>query len=501
VRSPDTVQLTPLPTTKCVLMGWGRTAPTAAYVVRPASIDECSALIEDPPTRGLIVRGAGRSYGDAAQNAGGCAVLLQSIARQVRLDIPNRRVVAGAAVSLAELIELLVPRGYFLPVVPGTAHITVGGAIAADIHGKNHHRDSSIGAHIDSLKVLTASGSIDADKTSDHDVFAAVVGGMGLAGMIIEAGIGIEPIESAWMAVDTKKTSDIEETMAELESLDRKRQYSVAWVDSSARGRALGRGIVQGADHADAASVTECGKTPFYPFVLGSRIRLLEFGSAPQGWPEDAEGIIPPPESSDPVATAASICEELALALRPARPVTIASFNRVWYWRSPKNENDSLLPLAKFFFPLDGMPGWNRLYGKAGFVQYQFVVPDGSEVVIADALSQLVSIGAYSPVTVLKRMGPASNFPMSFPIPGWTLAVDIPAGIEGLGNVLARLDTLIAEAGGRVYLAKDSRMRAEMLSAMYGRLEEWQELRSKLDPQGIFESDLSRRLSLKEKSR
>lgn len=487
------------PVTRCTLMGWGRTAPTASDVIRPVSPAECMQVLEKPPRRGVIVRGAGRSYGDAAQNAGGAAVLLDSVARRVELDPDDKSVRVGAAVRLAELIEHLVPRGFFLPVVPGTAHITLGGALAADIHGKNHHRDSSIGAYVDRLEVLTPSGMLEAERGSGDDVFGAVIGGMGLAGMILQARLRLELIESAWMTVDTKKTSDLDETMAAIESLDGKKRYSVAWVDTSVGGRRLGRGIVQGADHADAVLAAQSGKRPFPPLVLGRRTRLLEFGSAPQGWPDDAEGIGTPTELGDPVATATTILEGLALAARLLRPTTISLFNRLWYHRAPRNEGEALSPLARFFFPLDAIGGWNRLYGKAGFVQYQFVVPYGEEIVISHALSELVSVGAYSPVAVLKRLGPATGFPLSFPVPGWTLAVDVPAGIEGLGRILARLDEAVAEAGGRAYLAKDSRMAPETVAAMYERLDEWRELRAKLDPRGVFESDLSRRLSLKEK--
>lgn len=500
--SNKAVRSTAPPAIHCLLTGWGRTAPTASDIIRPASLDECFRLVEDPPERGVIARGAGRSYGDAAQCAGGAAVLLNSIAHRVAFDPVSETVEAGAAVPFAELVEHLIPRGFFLPVVPGTAHVTVGGAIAADIHGKNHHRDSSIGSYVEFLRLVTGSGVIEADPVSDRDVFGAVIGGMGLSGIVLEARLRLEPIESGWMTVDTEKTADLDETMAVLESLDGRRRYSVAWIDSSAQGGRLGRGIVQGADHADAASVLDSGRTVFPAPSLGRRIRLLEFGSSPQGWPDDADGIVTPAQIGDPVSSATYLVENLALALRPARPVTIATFNRLWYKKAPKKECGALVPLGRFFFPLDAIGGWNRLYGKPGFVQYQFVVPHGRESVISHALAELAAAGAYSPVTVLKRMGPATGFPLSFPIPGWTLALDVPAGIRGLGRILGRLDEIVAEAGGRVYLAKDSRMKPELVGAMYDRLDEWRELRAKLDPACVFKSDLSRRLSLegKEKS-
>ncbi len=487
------------PAVRCVSTGWGRATPSATDIVRPASLEECYDLLSDPPTRGIIVRGAGRSYGDAAQNAGGVTLLLDSLARRLQLDTARKTVEVGAAVSLAELLEHLIPRGLFLPVLPGTAHITVGGAIAADIHGKNHHRDSSLGAHVLSLRVIGASGMLEAERDSGAPVFDAVIGGMGLAAMIVDARIRLEAIDSAWMAVDTEKTTGLDETMAALESLDAKKRYSVAWIDTSIGGKYLGRGVVQGADHADRRWVADAGRSASRMPVLGRRLRILEFGSAPQGYPDDWEGITYPADEGSLVSAATSLFEEAFLAIRPARPASIALFNRLWYKKAPRSRSDELQPLNRFFFPLDAIGGWNRVYGKSGFVQYQFVVPYGREDVISRALTELRSIGAYSPVTVLKRMGAGSGFPLSFPIPGWTLALDIPVVIEGLNRILNRLDEAVAEAGGRVYLAKDSRMRKELVSPMYKRIDEWREARAKLDPEGIFESDMSRRLSLKER--
>ncbi len=488
-----------IPAARCVLVGWGRTSPSGARLVRPASLEEAERIVGEPPQRGVIARGAGKSYGDAAQNAGGVALLLGPLASSAQLDAHAGTVRVGAAVTLAELLELSVPRGFTLPVLPGTAHVTVGGAVAADIHGKNHHRDSSIGAHILRLEVLTPSGIVEVERSTSKGrrVFDAVVGGMGLAGVILSAEIRLERIASGWMTTDTQKTVDLDDTMATLEALDTSRRYSVAWLDTSASGKRLGRGIVQGADHAEAEAVASSGRPVFPPITLGRRLGLVGFGLAPRGWPAEAEGIEIAPESYDPLGLVASLLEDLFSRWRLVRPATIAAFNTFWYRNAPKSRRGDLVPLGKFFFPLDAVGAWNRLYGKPGFLQYQFVVPYGSEGVIARALEELRSAKAYSPVSVLKRMGEPSGYPLSFPTPGWTLAVDVPVWVPGLRRVLDRLDEAVADAGGRVYLAKDSRMRPEVMARMYPRLEEWREARAELDERDAFESDLGRRLHMK----
>ncbi|MEV5408053.1 FAD-binding oxidoreductase [Thermopolyspora sp. NPDC052614] len=440
------------------LTGWGRTAPTRALLVSPRDAADLSALVAAAPPRGLIARGLGRSYGDAAQNAGGVVVDCTALERRWSLDEAAGEVTATAGVSLDELMRALVPRGWFVPVSPGTRHVTVGGAIAADVHGKNHHVDSSFGAHLRSLTLVTADGRARV-LTPGDELFWATVGGMGLTGLIAEATFGLVPIETSRMRVDIERTRDLDHTLEVMTATDHRYRYTVAWIDLLATGARLGRGVLTRADHARREDLPRGG-------------RGLDF--APAAW----------------------------LAAPPYVPggllnrLTVRAFNQVWYGKAPRRRHGLIQPIAPFFHPLDFVRDWNRIYGPRGFVQYQFAVPFGAEDTLRRVVSRLSADGVVSFLTVLKRFGAGTPGPLSFPMPGWTLALDIPAGVPGLAALLRELDEWIAAAGGRIYLAKDSRMRAELLPAMYPRLNEWRNIRNKVDPHGLFRSDLARRLDL-----
>ncbi len=452
------------------LTGWGRTAPTSARVHVPSSPQEVAELVAEriagEPAgrmRGLLARGLGRCYGDAAQSAGGDVLSTEGLGG-IELEGTTGLAVVGAGVSLDRLLRVVVPRGWFVPVTPGTRYVTVGGAIAADVHGKNHHVDGSFGGHVAWLELVDGTGRLRRlapdGEAEEARAFWATVGGLGLTGVVTRVAVQLRPVASAWIDVRTERAHDLASLMATLREHDRRHRYTVAWVDVLARGRRAGRGVLTSGDHAAAEAVLARGHDPL--------------AYAP------AERLAAPP-----------------LPAAAVGPVTARLFDALWYAKAPTRPRDTVERLESFFHPLDGVRSWNRLYGPRGFVQYQFVVPDDREDVVERAVGELGGSGAAPFLGVLKRFGAAGPAPLSFPRPGWTLAVDLPAGRPGrLAPVLDRLDEAVAAAGGAVYLVKDSRVRPDLLGAFYPRLAEWRSVRDGLDPHRLFASDLSRRLGL-----
>jgi len=439
------------------LTGWGRTAPSVSRYVPVHGEADVQAIIADAPARGVLARGLGRSYGDAAQS-GGAVVLDTSGMSTVSLDPRNQNVTAGAGASLDQVLRTIVPQGFFIPVSPGTRMVTVGGAVAADVHGKNHHVDGSFGAHVQSMTLIDGEANVRTLTPDSGDPFWATIGGMGLTGVVTEATFDVLPISSSWISVDTERGNDLDDVMARMIARDDDYRYSVAWIDSV---HSSGRGVITRGDHAPVDALTSKKAT-----------KALRF---------------------DPrvLATAPNIVPSGVL-----NTFTVRAFNEAWFRKHPKSQRGALQSIGAFFHPLDGVQEWNRIYGPAGFLQYQFVVPDEASDVIAIALKRLRDAGAPSFLTVLKRFGASNPAPLSFPRPGWTLAIDVPAGIDGLAQVLDELDEQVAAVGGRLYLAKDSRQSAAMMERTYSQLADWRKTRSTMDPEGIFTSDLGRRLGL-----
>ncbi|MGW7239161.1 FAD-binding protein [Streptomyces sp. NPDC054804] len=450
------------PGTTVSVTGWGRTAPTAARLIRPRTYQEAANAIRSCGERGGIARGLGRAYGDAAQNAGGAVLDMTGLDRIHAIDADGGTLLCDAGVSLHRLTEVLLPLGWFVPVTPGTRQVTVGGAIGADIHGKNHHVSGSFSRHVLSFELLTADGQVRT-VSRGTPLFDATAGGMGLTGVILTATIRLLPVETSYMTVDTERATDLDDLMHRLTTTDHRYRYSVAWIDLLARGVATGRAVLTRGDHAPREALGEDSRAGRAP--LAFRPRRLP--AAPAFVPEGLLG-----------------------------RTSVGLFNELWYRKAPRARTGQLQRISAFFHPLDGVPHWNRVYGRGGFVQYQFVVGYGQEDALRRIVARISERRCPSFLAVLKRFGDADPGWLSFPLPGWTLALDIPAALPGLGVFLDELDEEVAGAGGRVYLAKDARLRPDLLAAMYPRLADFRALRAELDPRGVFVSDLSRRLGL-----
>ncbi len=437
-----------------VLTGWGRTAPSRAFVTAPGDVTQLQEIIAAQPARGLLARGAGRSYGDAAQNAGGY-ILHPVTAPAVEVDPAAATAQVSASTTFTELLERVVPHGLLPPVLPGTRHLTVGGAVAADVHGKNQHIDGSISAWIDEIDLLDGEGKRHLiTPAGEPGAFRATVGGMGLTGVILGVTLRLLPISGTALQVTSTRLPDLDALLAAMDAATSR--YAVAWIDSSGGGRTLGRGVLDTGDHLTGPG------------------------------PADTDGLAYRP---------GRVLKAPALPFCPFTPATARAFNGIWYRTAPA-ELAGLVPLHRYFHRLDAVTQWNRALGPRGFLQYQFVVPADASPLIAEVLTTLRRHHAAPFLGTLKRFGPASGNYLSFPGPGWSLAVDFPAGNRGLRVVLDHLDRRVAELGGRIYLAKDARLRPDTFAAMYRSLGPWRAAREQLDPRGVFCSDLGRRLGL-----
>ncbi len=449
--------LTPRPAVVC---GWGRIGAASVLSVRPG--DPAAARRAVPGLtaglggrgRGAIARGMARSYGDAAQRHGGVVIDTTGLA-SFDLDAERGLVRAQAGVTLGRLLTALEPEGWVLPVVPGTQHVTVGGAIAADIHGKNHAVAGTFGAHVEAMVLLTAAGDLR-ELTAEHEpeLWRATVGGMGLTGVILSAAIRLKRLPGPLLSVDTDRVASLDDALAILGGPGG--EYRVAWLDLL--GPAAARGTVTRAAHveADPTRAPRSGSATVAP-------RL----TIPARWPN---GLL--------------------------RPAVVRAHNAHRFRRTPRRRTAALESYGAHMFPLDAVDAWPRLYGAAGLVQYQFAVPRGREEVLDRVIGRLRRSPVPVYLAVLKDLGPAGEAMLSFPVGGWTLALDMPGNAPGLASILRTFDESVAGAGGRVYLAKDGRLRQDALAAMYPRAAEWRAVRDRVDPDGVWCSDLAIRTGL-----
>jgi decaprenylphospho-beta-D-ribofuranose 2-oxidase len=448
------------------LSGWGNTSPSVASVVdvSASELARPGALAElGPFSRGAIMRGLGRSYGDPAQNGGGTVLRLTGDDASMILDPDAGTLTVGAGVSLDTILRDIVPRGWFVPVTPGTRFVTVGGCIASDVHGKGHHADRSFGSHVVAMTMLLADGTIQHITPDTHaDLWWATIGGMGLTGIIIDATFGLIPIETGHFLVDTERVPNLDVLLERMEDGDHQYRYSVAWIDLVATGSSLGRSVLSLGNHAS----------------LGE-LRSYE-----------------PEAALDPLAFDPPVLPGVPVGMpNVLNRAAVRAFNEFWY-RKTQREHHGIESITAFFHPLDMVGHWNRLYGRAGFLQYQFVVPFEAVDTLRAIVGKISAEGHASFLAVLKRLGAESGGLLSFPKPGWTLTLDLPAGVDGLGRLLRELDELVIAAGGRHYLAKDAFCPPEVIRAGYPRLDEWKAIRHRVDPDGLWVSDQARRLEL-----
>lgn len=441
------------------LSGWGRMRKAECAVCRPEKLAALRAAVAAPPGGTVIARGAGRSYGDTATNAGGAVIDCARLDRMLAFDPATGTLECEAGVLLADILDVFLPRGWFLPVSPGTKFVTVGGAIANDIHGKNHHRDGTFAQHVDWIDLLTADGETRrCGPDDDAELFWATAGGIGLTGVIVAAQIRLLPVASAYLRVDYQRAADLDAALAAMADSDDRYRYSVCWVDCLARGGSLGRSVLMQGNHAGPG---ELGAHEARPFTVPQR--------GTRNIPVDFPGFA-------------------------LNPLSIAAFNTVFHALHPNREG-CLVDYDKYFYPLDRIHHWNRMYGKRGFAQYQATFPKSEAAGLKRLLEALAASRRASFLAVLKCFGPASPGPLSHPIEGYTLTLDLP-NHAGLGDFLRDLDRILLDHGARLYTAKDSTTTAEAFAAMYPRLDEFRAVCGRVDPKGRFASDMARRLGL-----
>lgn len=441
------------------LAGWGNVDPVDCRVAAPATRSALRAAIAGPGR--CIARGLGRSYGDSAVLGDGTVVEQRFCDRILGFDPIDGVVDCEAGVSLADLIAVYLPRGFFLPTTPGTKFVTVGGAIAADVHGKNHHADGTFGTHVVDLDLLVADGSVvTCAPDRDGDLFWATVGGMGLTGVILRARIRLLPVRTAWFRTRTERHGDLGSVLARLADPQAQARYSVGWIDCLATGASLGRTVLMLGDHAGVEDLPHRERRrPLVPKARRARSVPVDFpGWALNRW-------------------------------------SVAAFNQCYWWS--QGPGGRLVDYDRWFYPLDAMHGWNRIYGKRGFVQYQALFADAqAEAGLRRLLERIAAAGAASFLAVIKRCGPANPSPLSFLHEGVTLALDLPNTGAALRDLVRDLDRIVLDHGGRLYLAKDTLMDAATFAAMYPRRDDFLRVKARVDPAGRFVSDQARRVGL-----
>jgi FAD/FMN-containing dehydrogenase len=438
-----------------MLSGWGHYPQADCRQKTARSIADISATLAQEPQ--LIARGMGRSYGDAALNTA-CTLDMKRMNRMLDFDETTGSLICESGVTLADILTTFIPRGWFIPVTPGTKFVTVGGMLAADVHGKNHHKAGSFGDYVEAFDLALADGRIvTCTHSQNPDLFAATRGGMGLTGVILRLTFRLMHIETAFMHQETVKARNLDEVMEQFEA-SANTNYSVAWIDCLATGDTLGRSLLYLGEHA---LPDECSEK--------QRAKLLS---------ADKQKSLSIPRFFPPFML---------------NRFTVRAFNALYY-RIHK-PGKKTIGYHQFFYPLDGLHHWHRLYGRKGFVQYQCVIPKAnSKAGLQSLLSEIAISGTGPFLAVLKLLGPGGPL-MSFPMEGYTLALDFPATAK-VFDLLDRLDDIVEEHGGRIYLAKDARSSPEAIQKGYSALQRFQEVRHSWQAAERFSSLLSQRLKL-----
>lgn len=438
-----------------ILSGWGRFPQQLCTVHQPRGEDELRALLSGGP---LIARGNGRGYGDCAMNRNG-TVDMRRFNRMLAFDQASGQLVAEAGVMLTDVIGTFLSRGWFPAVTPGTRFVTIGGMAAADVHGKNHHRDGTFGRFVDWIDLLCADGEVRRCCAQENaELLSWTIGGMGLTGVILRVAFRLRPVESAWIRQTTLPAPDLDTAMALFEEYSAA-TYSVAWIDCLGSGKGLGRSAL----------------------MLGEHARLDE---------------LEPARRKDPFAGRRRHARKVPFDAPEAalNRLTVKAFNALYYRRAVAARGEALVDWDAYFYPLDALEQWNRIYGARGFMQFQCALPlAAAREGLAELLRAIAASGQGSFLSVLKRMGPECG-PVSFPLEGYTLALDFPVSERSLA-LMKRLDDITIDHGGRFYLAKDARMTAQTLRRSDARVPGFVALRENLGL-AIFRSSQSERLCL-----
>jgi decaprenylphospho-beta-D-ribofuranose 2-oxidase len=432
---------------------WGRLCPVDMQVECPGTQDEVEAAMRNAPGKGLVAFGAGRSYGDQPLVSVGSAILTRELDRLGAFDPHTGELVAEAGVTLREIVRQFLPRGYMPPVCPGTGFVTLGGCVANDIHGKNHESKGGFGQHVQWFDLLLPSGEVRRVSPDDAELFSATLGGMGLTGVILRVCLRLQAVCSNAVDLQEERVPNLEAFIDRFEAVRTKASYSVGWIDGMAVGRHLGRGVLETAEPSETDVVTTT------PTRLSLRWTLPSFALS---------------------------------------PLSVKAFNALYYRRIPALGRRRKVGLERFLFPLDAIANWNRLYGRRGFFQFQCVLPDQEAFAGLGRLLRAVSAWrASSFLAVLKTLGGASQGMLSFPMRGYTLAMDLP-NRDGVRDLLANLEAITLEHRGRVYLAKDAALSPSGFRRMYPRLDEYRQVLERIDPQSRMLSDMARRLRIRE---
>jgi decaprenylphospho-beta-D-ribofuranose 2-oxidase len=446
------------------ISGWGNYPIHDCDIYRPDDAQEITEMITSAIHDHYISFGMGRSYGDASLNESNGIILNTRLNHFIAFDDVAGVLTCESGVSLEEIIRYFLPKGYFLPTTPGTKFVTVGGAIANDVHGKNHHKDGCFSEFVLDFSLLLANGNIiDCSRTSHSDIFWATIGGIGLTGIILTARIQLIRVETSYMRMHVQKAVNLDEALSLFTAEDEQYQYSVAWIDCVAGGKSLGRSVLMRANHATRNEL-KVGKAE--PLSVMDKRKL----NVPFNLP--------------------------SITLNR---LSIRMFN-YFYYSTAKNNITSIVDYDSFFYPLDSILNWNRMYGKKGFIQYQAVFPSirGREGLIA-LLEKLSQSHRSSFLAILKSSGEQNKGLLSFPTKGFTLALDIPIKDDSIFRFIQELDDIVIRHGGRVYLAKDACMTQESFEAMYApSLDAFKKIKQKVDPNHVFSSSMARRLGIVE---
>jgi len=430
------------------ISGWGRYSFVKAEIKKVKNLIEIEKLIKQ--NKKVIARGLGRSYGDSANND--FIVDITQLNKILEFDAVNGVICCQSGVSIKEINQLTVNQGWFMPVTPGSSYVTIGGAIASDVHGKNHHLEGTLSQHLLSLELMLSDGEIiNLSNVSNRDLFNATCGGMGLTGIIISASIKLKSICSTLVQNTVIKTHSLEETCEQFEK-NFSSPYSVAWVDCLARGKNLGRSLLFLGKHLQDSNLKYQIKsqkyipTKLFSFFLNKN--------------------------------------------------TIRIFNNIYYYKNLKKVNKKKLSLEDYFYPLDGLMNWNLIYGKKGFIQYQFVVPKKNGIKVLKEILNIISEYNQLPfLGVLKKFGAKNENYLSFPMEGYTLALDFKVNFNLL-SLISALDKKVTNYGGKIYLTKDTLMTEKTFKACYPEWEVFQNVRAKYKVIEKFSSFQSRRLGL-----